>query len=99
MCLLSLFIWWGYNNYSCSQVKALAKEYFFKELKKNEDEVKIESFISNLAGKKNFMVEVKINGDDKIYYYYQKDNNLILESYRLKQKEYVKEQVVYKKKN
>jgi hypothetical protein len=41
-----------------------------------------EPFISNLKGDKNFMVSIKLKNDNKIYFYYQNDDNkIILESY------------------
>ncbi|MGY3189672.1 hypothetical protein [Lysinibacillus sp. TE18511] len=38
--------------------------------------------MANLSGSKNWMVSVKIEGDSKTYYYYlNRENKVVLESY------------------
>lgn len=81
----------GYVSYKKYEVKKAVESYLI-----NEKQVKVENieemspFISNLSGDRNWLVYVKIKGDEKKYYYYKNSHNgkVILESYTLNGKEY-----------
>ncbi|WP_233880796.1 hypothetical protein [Virgibacillus halodenitrificans] len=72
----------GYVQYKKSTAEKYVLEYLNKE--KNIPETDIvysEPFIANLPGNKNWMVCIKLKGDDKTYYYYYDQNQVFLESY------------------
>ena len=54
------------------------------------DVTKVDSFMANLSGDKNWMVVVELNGDDGHYYYYydRANEKVVLESYILDGVEY-----------
>lgn len=60
--------------------KAEVKEYLEAE---GADVAKIDTFMANLSGDKNWMVVVELKGDDgHYYYYYDRENKKVaLESY------------------
>lgn len=65
-------------------------EYLIEEKNLSKDDIIYrESFISNLSGDKNFMVSIKIKDDNKTYFYYKTDGEIILESYTENGTEYV----------
>jgi len=45
-------------------------------------------FIANLQGDKNWMVSIKLKDDDKTYYYYKHQGEIILESIVVNGREY-----------
>lgn len=60
--------------------KAEVKEYLEAE---GADVAKIDTFMANLSGDKNWMVVVELQGDDGHYYYYydRENKKVVLESY------------------
>lgn len=80
----------GYVSYKKYEVKKAVESYLINEKQvKVENIEEMEPFISNLPGDKNWLVYVKIKGDEKKYYYYKNSKGeIILESYTLKGKEY-----------
>ena len=60
--------------------KAEVKEYLEAE---GADVAKIDTFMANLSGDKNWMVVVELKGDDGHYYYYydRENKKVVLESY------------------
>lgn len=81
----------GYINYKQYYVKKAVEDYLIDEQnidKKNIE--KLDPFIANLKGDKNWLVYVKIKEDEKKYYYYRdsKTDKVLLESYILNGKEY-----------
>ena len=60
--------------------KAEVKEYLEAE---GADVAKIDTFMANLSGDKNWMVVVELKGEDGHYYYYydRENEKVVLESY------------------
>ncbi|MDN4608567.1 hypothetical protein [Sporosarcina highlanderae] len=72
-----------YSFYKLNTVKIFVEEYLEEEgYTQNEISV-IDKFKSNLAGDRHWMVVVRLEGDQKVYYYFKSKNKLILESYIL----------------
>lgn len=73
----------GYIQFKKNNVEQHIIEYLTTEeniLKSNI--ISSEPFIANLRGEKNWMVSIKLKDDNKTYYYYKnKNNEVILESY------------------
>ncbi|MFP7474256.1 hypothetical protein SFC55_25055 [Niallia taxi] len=81
--LLFIAVIWGYIHFRKNDVKKAVNHYLIEEKNIPEDHIKYsEPFIANLQGPKNWMVGIKIKGDEKIYYYYKdNENKVILESW------------------
>lgn len=77
---------YSYVAYKKASTKNAVEEYLVNDKNIERDNIEeIEPFLANLEGDKNWLVYVKIKGDDKKYYYYKdrKKNKVILESYIL----------------
>lgn len=95
--VLIIMIIIGYNLYSfykLSAVKAFVEEYLEEEGYIDDDISLIDTFKSNLAGDRHWMVVVRLEGDPKVYYYFKSKNQLILESYILDDNDNVVNKVV-----
>lgn len=55
-------------------------EYLTTEKNIPKSDISSTAFIANLRGDMNWMVGVDIKEDDKVYYYYESDGEIILES-------------------
>lgn len=66
------------------------KNYLTEEGHAESDIKKLDSFIANLSGDKNWMVVVDLQGDEGHYYYYydRAEEKVVLESYTLNGEEY-----------
>jgi predicted negative regulator of RcsB-dependent stress response len=76
----------GYITYKQQTAKSAVREYLIHEKNIDPDDIeKLEPFIANLPGDKNWMVFVKLKNDKKHYSYYKdrKRNKVILESTNL----------------
>lgn len=83
----------GYISYKKYSTKTAVQDYSIHDVNVDKENIEeIEPFIGNLEGDKNWLVYVKLKGDRKKYYYYKdsKRNSIVLESYILDGKEYVK---------
>lgn len=81
----------GFIQFKKMSVKNSVIEYLTTEKNISEsDIVTSEPFIANLKGDKNYMVSIKLKNDDKTYYYYKnKDDEIIMESYTENGEEHV----------
>lgn len=81
----------GYITYKQYSVRKAVENYLIDEQNTDKGNIEeLDSFIANLSGDKNWLVYVKIKGDDKKYYYYKdrKAEKVLLESYTLNGTEY-----------
>ncbi|WP_409296776.1 hypothetical protein V1498_02680 [Peribacillus sp. SCS-26] len=81
---------WSYFAYKKNDAKDAVHDYLIQK-GADEREIKtIEPFIANLPGDRNVMVAVKLDKDEKTYYYFKdSDDGVVLESYTLNGQEYV----------
>ncbi|WP_369679329.1 hypothetical protein, partial [Terribacillus saccharophilus] len=72
---------WGYISFKKNSVEDSVHDYLIDSGKQESDIVELEPFVANLSGNKNYMVSVKIKGDEKTYFYYKNESgDVILES-------------------
>lgn len=88
--IIFIAIGFSYIQYKKSDAEDSVIEYLIKEKNISKDDIiSSEPFISNLKGNKNWMVSIKLQNDDKTYYYYKSNNKIVLESYVKNGVEYV----------
>lgn len=73
----------GAYKYKMNTVESAVLEYLMTNENIPEDRIlTAEGFIANLPGERNWMVAVKLKDDNKSYYYFKnKSDKVILESY------------------
>ncbi|MFJ8458226.1 hypothetical protein ACIQ57_03740 [Lysinibacillus xylanilyticus] len=80
--LILLSIIFGYIQFKFNSTNKAVMDYLIDSEGLSKDSLKTEPFMANLSGSKNWMVSVKIEGDSKTYYYYlNRENKVVLESY------------------
>ncbi|WP_404408044.1 hypothetical protein [Jeotgalibacillus malaysiensis] len=72
----------GFMKAVQASVEKSVIEYLITEKNISEDEILVsEPFIANLPGEKNWMVGIRLKNDEKTYYYYRSNGEVLLESY------------------
>ncbi|RAS72823.1 DUF3139 domain-containing protein [Priestia endophytica] len=61
----------GYRNYKKNNIKNVVQEYLLDKGVKKENITSLKPYTTNLSGDKHYLVEVKIKGDEKMYFYYK----------------------------
>ncbi|MEX3744794.1 hypothetical protein [Lysinibacillus xylanilyticus] len=80
--LILLSIIFGYIQFKFNSTNKAVMDYLIDSEGLSKDSLITEPFMANLSGSKNWMVSVKIEGDSKTYYYYlNRENKVVLESY------------------
>jgi flagellar basal body-associated protein FliL len=83
---------YGYVQFKLSSTKKAVESHLINQKDISRESIEeIDPFIGNLAGDKNWLVYVKIKGDEKKYHYYinRSSDKVMLESYTLNGREYV----------
>lgn len=71
-------------------VEARVTEYLIEQESIEENSIVLsDSFIANLPGARNWMVAIKLEDDERTYYYYSQKGQVYLESYTENGIEYV----------
>ncbi|MFB6468225.1 hypothetical protein ACE38V_15705 [Cytobacillus sp. Hz8] len=88
---------YAYIQYKLRSVQKNVTEYLTTDgnISKN-DIVYNKRVFANLKGNKNWMVAIKLKNDNKTYYYYIDNKNIILESYSENGKEHVLNKIINK---
>lgn len=80
----------GFMKAVQASVEKSVIEYLITEKNISEDQIIVsEPFIANLPGEKNWMVGIRLKDDEKTYYYYRSNGEVLLESYTEKGIEHV----------